>query len=88
MMGNGGQIHTRGGGGGRQQKSLIFISRSVTLNNRSVFHTTLSYGAFRDLPQHKSTHSLTLKLQLYSNYKPCLPEALKGLMLVHSEPPY
>lgn len=56
MMGNGGQIHTKGEGeGGGQQKSLIFISRSVTLNNRSFFHTTLSYGAFRDLPQHKST---------------------------------
>lgn len=53
--------YTQGEGGG-QQKSFIFISRSVTLNNRSFFHTTLSYGAFRDLPEHKSTHSLTLKL--------------------------
>lgn len=42
-------------GGERQQKSLIFLSRSVTLNNRSFFHTTLSYAAFRDLPEHKAT---------------------------------
>lgn len=76
----------REGGRQRQQKPLISSMRSVMLN--SLILSFLCHGMFRNLFENKCTQcepngAARFTLQVHW---PCVPEALKQLTLVHSEP--